>query len=205
MARNTHPLPPAQLVALIELGERLRRARLAHGLDSGALASKLHITRNTLRAVETGAPGVAIATVLSVAAALGVECLATPEQAHSEGRAAHREQDVLSLALHTEAVRRASADPGLVEKAQATVERWLAGGPSRSAPLWRAWQCILASQDWPKALARTQRGQQLRQASPLAGTLPADVRLAILEEARLAMRAGQMAGQRESGSDKGAE
>lgn len=195
-------VPPAQLVQLIVLGERLRRARQALGVDSSSLAGRLQITRATLRAVEAGAPGVAIATVLQVAAELGVDCLAQSQGlGQGPGLQGHQKQDALSLALHTEAVRRASADRTVVEQAQAMVERWLAGDPSRSAPLWRAWQGILASQDWPKALARTQRGQQLRQASPLTPTLPADVRQAILEQTRAAMRGAQRA----SDSDSGAE
>ena len=98
-------------------------------------------------------------------------------------QAKHQWQDAQSLALHEEAVRRAKADPALVQQAQGTLERWLATGDARSAPLWREWQTILHTGTWRKVLGRSHRAQQLRQASPLVTTLPQDVRQHILQQA----------------------
>ena len=81
-------------------------------------------------------------------------------------------------------MRRARTDPLLVQKALDTVERWLEIGDSRSSGLWREWQDILSKGAWRKALGRTRRAQELRQASPLATVLPEDVRQDILAQVR---------------------
>jgi hypothetical protein len=94
----------------------------------------------------------------------------------------HQIQDLQSLALHEEAVRLVRADPALLQQAQATLERWLQSGPSRSSSLWKEWQAILAKGLWRKALGRTRRAQELRQASPLTTLLPEAVRQNILAQ-----------------------
>lgn len=91
-------------------------------------------------------------------------------------------QDLQSLALHEEAVRPVRADPKLQQQAQDTLGRWLRSGPSRSSSLWKEWQTILAQGKWRKALGRTRRAQQLRQASPLTTVLPQAVRQNILAQ-----------------------
>jgi hypothetical protein len=60
--------------------------------------------------------------------------------------------------------------------------RWLQSGPSRSSSLWKEWQTILAQGQWRKALGRTRRAQELRQASPLTTVLPEPVRQDILAQ-----------------------
>jgi hypothetical protein len=94
----------------------------------------------------------------------------------------HRIQDLQRLALHEEAVQLVKANPALVQKAQETVGNWLAKGDSRLASLWIEWQKILQTGAWRKALGRTQRAQQLRQASPLVTILTEDARQRVLQQ-----------------------
>lgn len=192
---------------LLQLGDRLKRLRKAQRLGTVELAARAGITRNTLRAVESGDPAPSIGTYLRVMSILGIggdlALLAgdalQPAPAGSaaarsrhvapvvqvrvcadEGR--HQLQDLQSLALHEEAVRLAKADPALVQRALETLQRWLATGDARSATLWREWEDILKARTWRKVLGRTRRAQQLRQASPLVTTLPQETRQAILRQ-----------------------
>lgn len=192
---------------LLQLGDRLKRLRKAQGLGTVAMAQRAGISRTTLSAVEAGDPGPSIGTYLRVMSLLGVAgelaLLAgdtlqppPPDTAAARSRRArpavqlivsaddtrHQIQDLQSLALHEEAVRRVRADPALLQQAQATLERWLQGGQSRSSSLWKEWQTILALGQWRKALGRTRRAQELRQASPLTTVLPEDVRQNILAQ-----------------------
>ena len=190
---------------LLQLGDRLRRLRRAQGLGTVEMAQRVGITRPTLRNVEAGDPATAIGTYLRVMSVLGVSgelallaggVLAAPPADSAAARSRHeppvvqvqvsadadrhRLQDLQSLALHEEAVRRAKADPALVSQAKAAAERWLESGDARSAGLWREWLQILQAGAWRKVLARSRRAQQLRQASPLVTVLPEEVRQAIL-------------------------
>ncbi|MDO9483550.1 MAG: helix-turn-helix transcriptional regulator [Hydrogenophaga sp.] len=194
---------------LLQLGDRLKRLRKAQGLGTVAMAQRVGISRTTLSAVEAGDPGPSIGTYLRVMSLLGVggelALLAgdtlqppLPDIAAARSRRAkpvvqvlvsvdetrHQIQDLQSLALHEEAVRRVRADPALLQQAQATLERWLQSGPSRSSGLWKEWQTILAQGQWRKALGRTRRAQALRQASPLTTVLPEDARQNILAQVR---------------------
>lgn len=194
---------------LLQLGDRLKRLRKAQGLGTVAMAQRVGISRTTLSAVEAGDPGPSIGTYLRVMSLLGVggelALLAgdtlqppLPDTAAARSRRAkpvvqvlvsvdetrHQIQDLQSLALHEEAVRRVRADPALLQQAQATLERWLQSGPSRSSGLWKEWQTILAQGQWRKALGRTRRAQALRQASPLTTVLPEDARQNILAQVR---------------------
>ena len=94
----------------------------------------------------------------------------------------HQLQDLQSLTLHEEAVRRVKADPALLQQAKSTVERWLESATTRTAPLLRDWVEILNTGAWRKVLGRTAHAQQLRQASPLVTLLPESVRQSILAE-----------------------
>lgn len=192
---------------LLQLGDRLKRLRKAQGLGTVAMAQRAGISRTTLSAVEAGDPGPSIGTYLRVMSVLGVAgelaLLAgdtlqppPPDTAAARSRRArpavqlivsaddtrHQIQDLQSLALHEEAVRRVRADPALLQQAQATLERWQQGGPSRASSLWNEWKTILAQGQWRKALGRTRRAQALRQASPLTTVLPEDVRQNILAQ-----------------------
>jgi transcriptional regulator with XRE-family HTH domain len=194
---------------LLQLGDRLKRLRKAQGLGTVDMATQVGITRNTLRAVESGDPAPSIGTYLRVMSVLGVSgelaLLAgdalqpgPPGSAAAQSRRGkpvvqvlvsaesdrHRAQDLQSLALHEEAVRRARADPALVQKALDTVGRWLETSESRSRGLWREWQDILRKGAWRKVLGHTRRAQELRQASPLVTVLPENMRQDILAQVR---------------------
>lgn len=194
---------------LLQLGDRLKRLRKAQGLGTVEMAKRVGLSRMTLSAVEAGDPGPSIGTYLRVMSVLGISgelaLLAgdTLQAAPADSAAAksrrprpvvqvlisadesgHQIQDLQSLALHEEAVRLVRTDPALLQQAQETLERWLQSGNSRSSALWRDWQNILTHGKWRKVLGRTQRAQELRQASPLVTVLPTEARQRILDEVR---------------------
>ncbi len=204
-ASTISPVLERQL--LLQLGDRLKRLRKAQGLGTVAMAARAGITRNTLRAVESGDPAPSIGTYLRVMSVLGVsgelallagDVMQPPPADSAAARsrraapvvqvsvsaeeARHRLQDLQSIALHEEAVRLAKGDPTLVQQARETTKRWLATGDSRSASLWREWLNILGAGTWRKVLGRTRHAQQLRQASPLVTILPKEARQRILEQ-----------------------
>jgi transcriptional regulator with XRE-family HTH domain len=192
---------------LLQFGDRLKRLRQAQGLGTVEMAARVGITRNTLRAVEAGDPAPSMGTYLRVMSVLGVggelALLAgdtlQPSPANSAAARSkrrlpkvevrvmawdgqHQLQDLQSLTLHEEAVRRVKADPALLHQAKSTVERWLESATTRTAPLLRDWVEILNTGAWRKVLGRTAHAQQLRQASPLVTLLPESVRQSILAE-----------------------
>lgn len=192
---------------LLQLGDRLKRLRQARGLGTVEMAARVGVTRNTLRAIESGDPATAIGTYLRAMSVLGVSgelaLLAgdalMPSPAGSAAarsrRAApvvqvrvsaddsrHHLQDLQSMLLHEEAVRMVKANPALIDRAKTIAQRWLETGDSRSASLWREWQRILDAGAWRKVLGRNRHAQQLRQASPLVTVLPEEVRQRILAQ-----------------------
>lgn len=203
---------------LLQLGDRLRRLRKSRGLGTVEMAKLAGISRTTLSSVESGDPGPSIGTYLRVMSVLGISgelaLLAgdalqpgPPGTAAARSRRArpvvqvtvstddsrHQLQDLQSLALHEEAVRLARSDPEFLQQAQQTLDRWLASGNSRSTGLWQEWQEILRGAKWRKALGRTRRAQELRQASPLTAVLPAQVRQGVLDQVG-ALRQGVVLG-----------
>jgi transcriptional regulator with XRE-family HTH domain len=192
---------------LLQLGDRLKRLRKSQGLGTVEMAKRAGISRTTLGSVEAGDPGPSIGTYLRVMSLLGVSgelallagdalqpapagsAAARSRRARpvvqvtvSTDESRHQVQDLQSLALHEEAVRLVRADPALLLQAQATLERWLGTGSSRSSGLWHEWQEILRQGKWRKVLGRTRRAQELRQASPLTAVLPAQVRQGVLDQ-----------------------
>lgn len=191
---------------LLQLGGRLKRLRVAQGLTTTEIAQRVGITRNTLRAIESGDPATSLGSYLRVMSALGVSgdlaLLATgavqqPVGSTSKGeapvvevrvsaaRGRHSAQDLQSLLLHEAAVRHIKANPALLGRARDALLSWSgtsAEEPSRSAPLWSEWLEILEQRAWRKVLARTQHAQQLRQASPLLGVLPPQARQEVLAQ-----------------------
>jgi transcriptional regulator with XRE-family HTH domain len=192
---------------LLQLGDRLRRLRKAKGLGTVEMAARVGVTRNTLRAVECGDPSPSIGTYLRVMSTLGIsgelaliagDTLQSPPPESAAARSSrsrpvvqvlvsaddsrHRAQDLLSLALHEEAVRLARANPALVQQAQETVQRWLQTGDPRSGGLWQEWEEILRKGAWRKVLGRSRRAQELRQASPLVTVVPEDIRQGLLNQ-----------------------
>ncbi len=221
-----NPLTPVlDRQLLLQLGDRLKRLRQAQGLSAVDMAAKVGVTRNTLRAVESGDPATSIGTYVRVMSVLGVSgelallagdalqpapvgsAAARSRRAApvirvhvSAADAKHQLQDLQSQVLHEEAVRLAKADPALVERAEATVQRWLSTGDHRSASLWREWQRILRTGSWRKALGPTRHAQQLRQTSPLVTVLPAEVRQDILRQVSQ-LKAGVALGAPSAGAD----
>lgn len=192
---------------LLQLGDRLRRLRQAHGLGTVEMAARVGITRNTLRSVEAGDPSTAIGTYLRVMSVLGVsgelallagDSLVPAPSGSAAARtrrqppivqmrvsaqdSRHRLQDLQSMMLHEEAVRRVKAHPTLLDEAKAIARRWIETGDPRSASLWREWLRILEAGAWRKVLGPTRHAQQLRQASPLVTLLPEEVRQGILAQ-----------------------
>lgn len=192
---------------LLQLGDRLKMLRKAQGIGTVEMAKQVGISRTTLSAVESGDPAPSIGTYLKVMSVLGVsgelallagDVLqpAPPGTAAAQSRrhrptvqvmvstdeSKHRIQDLQSLALHEEAVRLVQARPDLLQQAQATLERWISTGNSRSISLWAEWQEILRTGKWRKVLGRARRAQELRQASPLTPILPEATRKEILNQ-----------------------
>jgi transcriptional regulator with XRE-family HTH domain len=192
---------------LLQLGDRLKRLRKSQGLGTVEMAKRASISRTTLSSVESGDPGPAIGTYLRVMSVLGVSgelaLLAgdvlqpgPPGTAAARSKRArpvvhvtvstddtrHQVQDLQSLALHEEAIRLARSDPEFLLRAQNTLDRWIASGSSRSMGLWQEWHEILRGAKWRKALGRTRRAQELRQASPLTAVLPPQVRQSVLDQ-----------------------
>lgn len=96
----------------------------------------------------------------------------------------HTKQDRQSLMLHMEAVKMLEADPSLAIQALATLAHWEKFVSIHSKPLRDRWVEIIIKKDWALALEQSERGNQLRQASPLATLLPEAVRIAILQSMR---------------------
>lgn len=192
---------------LLQLGDRLKRLRKTQGLGTVEMAKRVGISRTTLSAVEAGDPAPSIGTYLRVMSALGVagelallagDALQPAPAGSAAARSRrpkpvvqvlvsadasrHQVQDLQSLALHEAAVQQIRSDPALRQLAQATLERWLQAGNSRSTSLWLEWQDILRHNKWRKALGRTRRAQELRQASPLVTVLSEPVRQSVLNQ-----------------------
>jgi transcriptional regulator with XRE-family HTH domain len=200
---------------LIQLGERLRRARQAQGLTTIALADRAGVSRMTLSSVEAGEPAPTMGTYLRVMSALGLAgdlALVATGELRSENAdesaskvvlvaksAAHDIQDLQSLLLHEEAVRLLRQRPELISSALETLEKWRSSGSRHSRVLLDEWSVILHRRDWRRALARTRRSMELRQASPLTVLLPPNVRERVLKEVRL-LKQGVTLGRMPSGS-----
>ncbi len=189
---------------LLQLGERLKRARLKKGLTTTEMAAQAGISRVTLSAVEAGAPAPTMGTYLRVMNVLGVsrdlalvasDALQPPSTQLSAAAgsnsvtvstsdAQHELQDLQSLMLHEEAVQLMQKKPELIQQALDTLERWRASGDTHSRFLWDEWSVILHRRAWRRALSHTRRSRELRQASPLATLLPPEVRQRVLEQVR---------------------
>ena len=71
MSRFATPMHVAEQV--IQLGHRIRIARIRRGWSVADLASKAGINRNTLTALELGKPGTAVGVCFTVLWALGLD------------------------------------------------------------------------------------------------------------------------------------
>jgi len=191
---------------LQQLGGRLKRMRKLRKWSSTTMAQHVGISRTTLAAVEAGEATPSIGTYLRVMSALGVAgelallgsgaLQSGSEPVRPAGKhaavplsvtvkaasQAHDVQDLQSLVLHQEAVRLMRSQPALILQAQETLARWRSGPNPHAQFLWDEWSVILHRRDWRRALSRTGRGKELRQASPLPGVLPAGVRAQVLAQ-----------------------
>lgn len=59
-------LPEAVQAELVRLGELLKAARVARGLSQAEVARRLRVSIPTVQAIEKGAPGSSLGTVLGV-------------------------------------------------------------------------------------------------------------------------------------------
>jgi transcriptional regulator with XRE-family HTH domain len=190
---------------LLQLGARLKRARVTQGLNTTEMAQRAGISRMTLSAIEAGEPTPTMGSYLRVMSVLQMskdlvllasDTLEPPgaeqgENAPASGglvvsasNAKHELQDLQSLMLHQEAVRLMQKKPELVQQALDTLERWRQSGDSHSRFLWDEWSVILHRRAWRRALSHTKRSKELRQASPLTTILPPETRQRILDEVR---------------------
>lgn len=98
--------------------------------------------------------------------------------------ASHRTSDLQSLLLTQAAVSAMQQRPVLIDEALGTLAHWDRVAPLASKPLRDEWREILLARQFDRALARTDRGQQLRQAAPLARVIAPDVRLEIIRKCK---------------------
>lgn len=73
MGKKSAVLLPSTLDILIDLGERIRMARLRRNLSVELVAERADISRATLWAVEKGSPSVAIGLYVQVLLSIGLE------------------------------------------------------------------------------------------------------------------------------------
>jgi transcriptional regulator with XRE-family HTH domain len=73
MARTIAPLLPSTARLLLQLGDRLRLARLRRRLTAKQVAERAGMTTMTLRSLERGGAGVTMGAYLAVMQVLGVE------------------------------------------------------------------------------------------------------------------------------------
>lgn len=96
----------------------------------------------------------------------------------------HARHDLRSLAMHQEAVRVLREHPEKAARALEVLTRWQAQGDVHTMPLWDEWRRIIEGGLWELAVQDNDRGQQLRQASPLGFVLTEDQRDAIFQRFR---------------------
>lgn len=96
----------------------------------------------------------------------------------------HLRHDLRSLALHQEAVQVLQLQPEKAGKVLEILTRWEATGDEHTKPLWAEWRRIIEGQLWHLAVEESDRGQQLRQASPLGFVLDEGQRTAIFARFR---------------------
>ena len=93
-----------------------------------------------------------------------------------------------SLLLHQEAVKMVEAEPELANRALATLERWALQNSWYSKPLHDRLVEIIKARDWAALLDESERGHELRKASPMACLLPNEVRMKIIRSVKESRR-----------------
>ena len=84
----------------------------------------------------------------------------------------HQTSDLQSLVLTEAAAAALIQQPHLADAVRSTLDHWDRVAAADSQPLRDEWRDILLTGHFHRALALTDRGQQLRQASPLGRALP---------------------------------
>lgn len=96
----------------------------------------------------------------------------------------HQVSDLQSLLLTRSAIDALVQQPGLAAAVRSTLDHWDRVAPRDSQPLRDEWRDILLNQQFDRALALTDHGQQLRQASPLGRALSPARRLEIIRSCK---------------------
>ncbi|MDN5745050.1 MAG: helix-turn-helix domain-containing protein [Nocardioidaceae bacterium] len=96
MARRTVSMMPAATDAARILGQQVRQARHERGWTAAELAHRLGVSHVTVRAIENGAAGTAIGTVLNAAVLVGVPLFGVEDKAEL-ARMRHRGEERLAL------------------------------------------------------------------------------------------------------------
>lgn len=96
----------------------------------------------------------------------------------------HRQSDLQSLRLNQAAVAALRDRPHLLERVLGTLDHWDRVAPEGSQALRDEWRRILLSGNYEQVLTDDDRGQQLRQASPLGRALDPVTRLTIIRECK---------------------
>lgn len=73
MPSKAQPIYPSEQKILVNLGERIKLARLRRGISADTLAARSSISRMTLHRAEKGFPAVTLGTYLRIMAALQLQ------------------------------------------------------------------------------------------------------------------------------------
>lgn len=73
MPKRTPPIFPSSSRQLVQLGERLRAARLRRRMTQATLAARADVSLPTLRKLEQGEPSSSLATLLRALQVLGLD------------------------------------------------------------------------------------------------------------------------------------
>ena len=184
---------PLERQLLAQLGTRLRSVQETRGISAVELARRVGVSRTTLQAAEGGKPSPSMGTYFAVMSALGlvadVALLATGksdtiEPSPPKHLDRHGAQDYQNLLMHVEAVRLVKQNPHLVKRAVTMLNRWQETADPRSHELLDEWMRILEQREWRLSVAPDERGNHLRQASPLATALPEKKRPGIIRRVK---------------------
>lgn len=96
----------------------------------------------------------------------------------------HERHDRRSLALNVQAVRVLQEQPELARRVLGVLDRWETLADPHSKSLRDEWRRIVVGRRWGLAIEDSERGRQLRQASPLGFVLENSVRDAIFQTFR---------------------
>jgi transcriptional regulator with XRE-family HTH domain len=183
-----------------QLGGTVREHRLGRGLDQRDLAERADVSTSALRRLEAG-QGSTLRTMLAVLQALDIELalpVPTPDPQPGRRRAPskthvrpvlERREERVSLEMHRAVARRLRTDGAAVrEKARANLPQVRSSVRGSQAQAWvREWGEALdgPTGDLVDLLVRQdEHGIDMRQASPFAGVLSDEERVAAIRRAR---------------------